>query len=166
VVCSRFVHLCRYFRGQHHLEEIMYHENMRRCVPSTSYCPVFSSIIVTIPASKIHMIAISPADYCAKIIFYVILDWLLYYFCCVRCRHKVNLLSRFSCWKRLSAMNSKFCNVKRCSILQNNALSVVNLYHLILGRLCCIWSTCSATCWSSMNTRTPPSPDISAICSR
>lgn len=27
---NKFVKLCKYFRGEHHLEEIMYHENMRR----------------------------------------------------------------------------------------------------------------------------------------
>jgi hypothetical protein len=28
----RFLSLCRYFRGRHHLEEVMYHENIRRSV--------------------------------------------------------------------------------------------------------------------------------------
>ena len=27
---QRFASLCKYFRGEHHLEEIMYHENIRR----------------------------------------------------------------------------------------------------------------------------------------
>ena len=27
---KRFASLCKYFRGEHHLEEIMYHENIRR----------------------------------------------------------------------------------------------------------------------------------------
>ena len=30
LLLQRFASLCKYFRGEHHLEEIMYHENIRR----------------------------------------------------------------------------------------------------------------------------------------
>ena len=30
LLLKRFASLCKYFRGEHHLEEIMYHENIRR----------------------------------------------------------------------------------------------------------------------------------------